>query len=47
MEIERLQKSIKFVKDIKSLEKIVDRIPSRRGLGIVKKIISKIIKKYE
>ena len=32
---------------MKALDKIVDKITAKRGMGVVKTIISKIIKKFD
>ena len=46
-EIRLFQKNVSFLKDIKALEKIVDKMVTKKGMGVVKGVIGKLIKKFE
>ena len=47
-DIIKLQKNVHFMRNIKALDKVVDKVfTTNRGMNVVKAVISKIIKKYE
>lgn len=43
--IDKQTKRLKFIRNMKALDKCLDRFPLKGGMGIVKTMVSKIIKK--